>query len=344
MKKIRIAQIGLNQYSHSGEIFDTLVKFPELFEIVGYALVEDERETCAKKIKHFNGYPELTLEQILNDPTIEAVAVETDEIHLTKYAQMAAEHGKHIHMEKPGGADLAAFEKLIETVKKQGKVFHIGYMYRYNPFIREVIEQAKRGDFGEIYSVEAHMSRFDPPAIREWFNTLPAGMMFYLGCHLVDLVLQIQGLPKRVLPMTFSTDKGGIVTPDYGFAMLEYENGCSFVRMSGVEIGGTSRRQLAVVGEKKTVEIRPLEKSLTQEEKERFGPAKYAMTTARWEATLDEDGKTVKKSDKSEIFCRYDDMLCSFAAMVRGEIENPNTCDYELALYRVLLQCCGVTV
>ena len=330
MKKIRIAQIGLNQYSHSGEIFDTLVKFPELFEIAGYALVEDERETCAKKIKHFDGYPELTLEQILN------------EIHLTKYAQMAAEHGKHIHMEKPGGADLAAFEKLIQTVKANGKVFHIGYMYRYNPFVKEVIESAKRGDFGEICSVEAHMSRYDKPEVREWFNTLPGGMMFYLGCHLIDLVLQIQGMPKSVRPMTFATGKEGIVSPDYGFAMLEYDNGLSFVRMSGVEVGGSSRRQLAVVGQKKTLEIRPLEKSLTAEEKELFGPAKYAMTTARWEATLDEEGKTVKKSDKSEIFCRYDDMMQAFAAMVRGEKENPYTLDYELELFKTILKSCGV--
>ena len=340
MRKIRIAQIGLNRYSHSGEVFDTLAKFPELFDIAGYALVEDERETCADKIKHFAGYPELTLEQILNDPTIEAVAVETDEIHLTKYAQMAAEHGKHIHMEKPGGADLAEFEKLIDTVKANGKVFHIGYMYRYNPFIREAIEGAKRGDFGEIYSVEAHMSRNDPPEVREWFNTLPAGMMFYLGCHLVDLVLQIKGAPKRVVPLTFSSGKDGIDSPDYGFAMMEYDSGLSFVRMSGVEIGGTSRRQLVLVGEKKTLEIKPLEQSLTKEEKERFGSAKYALTTERDERALDENGKTVKKHEKSEIICRYDDMLQAFAAMVRGEQKNPYSCDYELMLYRTLLKCC----
>ena len=30
----------------------------------------------------------MTLDEILNDPTIEAVTVETDEIHLTKYAQL----------------------------------------------------------------------------------------------------------------------------------------------------------------------------------------------------------------------------------------------------------------
>ena len=188
------------------------------------------------------------------------------------------------------------------------------------------------------------MSRYDPPAVREWFNTLPAGMMFYLGCHLIDLVLQIKGVPDRVMPLTFSTGKEGVVSPDYGFAVLEYPNGRSFVRMSGVEISGSSRRQLAIVGDKKTLEIRPLERSLSAEEKEKFGNAKYATISERWMAIHDEAGKTVKKSDKSEIFCRYDDMLCAFAAMVRGEIENPNTCEYELDLYRTLLQCCGVPV
>ena len=103
MKKIKIAQIGMNRYSHAPEIFTTMKIHPEVFDLVGYAVVEDERETCTEKInRYFAGYPELSLDQILADPTIEAVAVETDEIHLLRYAQMAADAGKHIHMEKPG--------------------------------------------------------------------------------------------------------------------------------------------------------------------------------------------------------------------------------------------------
>ena len=35
-------------------------------------------------------------------------------------------------------------------------------------------------------------------------------------------------------------------------------------------------------------------------------------------------------------------MMASFAAMVRGEKENPYTLDYELALYKLVLECCGV--
>ena len=37
---------------------------------------------------------------------------------------------------------------------------------------------------------------------------------------------------------------------------------------------------------------------------------------------------------------RYFDLLKSFAAMVRGEIENPFTRDYELELYKLILKCC----
>ena len=333
MKKIRIAQIGININSHGGEIFHTLKKFPDVFEIVGYALVEDERETCAHKLKVFDGYPELSLEEILNDDSIEAVTVETDEIHLLKYAQMAADHGKHIHMEKPGSPDVAAFERLIETVKRGSKVFHIGYMYRYNPFIKEAIAAAKRGDFGTIHSVEAHMSRYDKDGVREWFSHFKGGMMFYLGCHLIDLVLQVQGMPEEIIPMNCSTGKNGIMTEDYGFAVLKYPNGVSFVKMTGAEVGGGKRRQLVITGERRSLEIKPLEITIPK--------TKYSMYTEKVEYSLDEEGHTKAEAQRSELFDRYEDMMQAFAGMVRGEIVNPYTADYELELFRVIMRCCG---
>lgn len=63
---------------------------------------------------------------------------------------MAAEHKKHIHMEKPGGVQLSDFEKLISIVKNNKTIFHTGYMYRYNPYISELKEQIKNGELGDI--------------------------------------------------------------------------------------------------------------------------------------------------------------------------------------------------
>ncbi|MBO5270603.1 MAG: Gfo/Idh/MocA family oxidoreductase [Clostridia bacterium] len=336
MRKIRIAQIGINRHSHAGEIFDTLKKLPEIFEIVGYAIVEDERETCAKKLDVFEGYREMTVEEILSDETIEAVAVETDEIHLTKYATMVAKAGKHMHMEKPGGTDLRAFEEMIELVKKNGKVFHVGYMYRYNPYISQLIKESKEGKYGTVYTVEAQMNRYDKASTREWLSAFPGGMMFYLGCHLVDLLLQIKGDPIRITPYNGVTGFDGVTAQDAAFAVFEYPEGASFVKVAGTEIGGGNRRQLVVCAERGVVELRPLEKTAPGE--------KYCHTTGRRTVVLDENGKSKTETDESEVFHRYKDMLRAFAAMVRGEKENPYTVDYELKLYRTMLKACGVDV
>ncbi|MBQ2707676.1 MAG: Gfo/Idh/MocA family oxidoreductase, partial [Clostridia bacterium] len=190
MRKIRIAQIGINRYSHGYDIFETLRALPEIFDIAGYALVEDEREACRDKLGIFDGFPELTLAEILADPAIEAVTVETDEVHLIKYARMAAEAGKHIHMEKPGSPDEDAFDALTRAMEASGKVFHLGYMYRYHPYIADAVERAASGALGDIFAVEAQMSRMDNETVRRWLAELPGGMMYYLGCHLLDIVLR----------------------------------------------------------------------------------------------------------------------------------------------------------
>ena len=79
---------------------------------------ENEKEKFPECMEAFKDYPELTIDEIMQNPEIEAVVIETEEIYLTKYALLAAEHNKHIHMEKPGSAVLPDFEKLIETVTK----------------------------------------------------------------------------------------------------------------------------------------------------------------------------------------------------------------------------------
>ena len=334
MRKIRIAQIGISKYGHGRSIFESLTHLPEEFEIVGYALVEGEEEKFSQYLHYFDGYPRLTLEEILNDPTIEAVTVETEEIHLTKYAQMAADAGKMIHMEKPGAQDLAAFEKLIATVKEKNLVFHMGYMYRYNPYVIELIERVENGDLGEIVSVEAQMNCRHKDNLREWLHVFRGGMMFYLGCHLIDLIVRIQGEPDRVFPLNRTTGMNGIDSEDFGMAVLEYPNGISFAKTCDVEYGGFLRRQLVVTGTRETVTLCPLEEYV--DGKIHTGKtACNAENAPNWDASL--------TTEYCKPFGRYDEMMCGFAKIVRGERENPYTPDYELALFRLILQACGAS-
>ena len=331
MKKIRVAQIGTSQYSHGNSIWQSFLKQSDLFEVVGYAFPENEREKFPRQAEAFAGHREMTVEEILSDPTIEAVVVETEEIYLTKYAQMVADAGKHLHMEKPGGTDLAAFRRLIATLKEKNLAFTTGYMYRFNPKVREVLSRIEKGEFGKIYSVEAHMSCTHSDEWRRWLSNFPSGMLFFLGCHLIDLIYRIMGEPLEVIPLSTSTHFRDVHTEDFGMAVFRYPNGVSFAKTCDVEKGGFLRRQLVVAGEKGTVEILPLEAF-----------AEGGQYTVMRENFTDEwAGGWV--TSQSEVYDRYDDMMKNFAEIVRGK-ENPYPYDYELGLYELLLRACGKEV
>lgn len=331
MKKIKIAQIGTSQNSHGNDIWNTLKRLSDVFEIVGYALPENEEEKFQNRMTDFDGYKKMSVEQILSDNQIEAVTIETEEIYLTKYALMAANAGKHIHMEKPGGIALADFDELIKIMKNTEKVFHTGYMYRYNPYIIELLQQIKGGELGEIISVEAQMNCIHPKNTRQWLENFPGGMMFFLGCHLIDLVLQIQGKPEKIIPYNKCSGLDRVTAKDFGMAVFEYKNGVSFVKTSAVELGGFERRQLVVTGSKATVELKPLEW--------------YVTGTANLQTHRSVRSCTDWNKKTEEEICapcnRYDTMMKSFAEYVRKIRQNPFTPDYELELYKTVLKCCG---
>lgn len=153
-------------------------------------------------------------------------------------------------------------------------------------------------------------------------------MMFFLGCHLVDLVYQIQGKPKRVIPLNKCSGIAGASGKDFTMAVLEYDRGYSFVKVSAIEMGGFDRRQFVVVGTKKTVEIRPLEMFVGDK---LFTEKKEFLTTGWGDRGV---------FSKSIEFNRYDGMMLDFAKIVNGEKINEYDYDYELNLYKILLECC----
>ena len=329
MRKIRVAQIGTSRYGHGNSIFQAMVNQPDVFDIVGYVLPENEREKFPKQLTLFRDYPELMLDEVLNDPTIEAVTVETEEIYLTKYALLAAEHGKHIQMEKPGGESLEMFERLIETVRRQGKIFHTGYMYRYNPVIMDTLARARAGELGEIVSVEAQMSGWWGEESTKWLTGLHGGMMFYLGCHLIDLVLLFQGEPERIVTFNKASRYYDTEAKDLCMAALEYPNGVSFVKTTQRERGGFLRRRLLVTGTEGVVDISPLEASIN-----------YPLQYTEYAECFSEDWNAPSPKQRHSPHDRFHNLMRAFAEMVAGERENPYSYDHELMLYRTIRKCC----
>lgn len=339
MKRLKVAQLGVG-HDHAGDVMTTLRRFSDIYDVVGYAIVPEDslnlpQFTYEGKRECYDGIKRLTVDELLCIDGLDAVFVETEDRALTKYALLAAKKGLNIHMDKPGGIAEEEFEELIDTVEANGAVFHVGYMYRYNPAVVKLKKDIADGKLGKILSVEAQMNCSHKFEKRNWLRDYPGGMLYFLGCHLIDLVYSIMGEPCEVIPLSCSSHVDGTTADDFGMAVFRYENGVSFARSTAIEVGGYERRQLVVIGTKGTVELKPLERFVPNRP-DIFVPLTTVVRERFSEGWYDRGNEYT-----TEPFGRYDAMLTAFAKYVCGEEECPTTPEYERKLHRLILRACG---
>jgi predicted dehydrogenase len=331
--KIKIGQIGIG-HNHADEKMRTLRHFPDIFEVVG--LVEED--PCWKEkrggLDCYAGLKWMTEKELLNTPGLQAVAVETDGHDLVSTGLRCIQAGKHIHLDKPGGESLVPFRKLLDEAEQRDLTVQLGYMYRYNEAVRFCVKAVREGLLGNIFEVDAVMSRYDGDDYRRWLKGFKGGAEYIFAGHIIDLVVALLGKPDRITPFPCCTRPDGVV--DNGLAVFEYPRGCTAtVRTSVVEVEGFKRRNLVVCGDKGTIVIQPLE-------------IKGNASSGDLYLALDEnrDGwkKGYQKVEVPPAKGRYDEHMLEFAKIVRGEIKNPFPCEHEWIVQQCLLEACGMKI
>ncbi len=322
MTKIKIGQFGIG-HNHGTAKMDAVRKFPELFEVTGYAEENEEWVRRRGGAAAYRDLPRLTADEVIGKS--DAILVETDVWDLTAAAQRCIDAGKHIHLDKPTGGTLAEYRRLLDGAKKMGLVVQLGYMYRYNPAVQRCFEMALRGDVGEITGVNAEMSLYQTPQYREWLTNFGGGAQFIFGCHLADLVVSLLGQPKKVTSFLMTSGQDGVEVPDVDLSVLEYERALARIYVSSLEIGGKDRRQFVVSGSAGTVCICPLEGPTT------MWYAKRALVDGKYR--LQKEMIPVEDHTKDG---RYDDMMRAFHAYVTGREANPYSYEHEYAVQEVV--------
>ena len=327
MKKIKIGQIGIG-HNHGEAKMLAVRKFPELFEVVGYA---EENECWVEKRgnnKGYEGLPRLSVEEIIERS--DAVLIESDVWDLTKYAKMCVDAGKHIHLDKPASGTLEEYKYVLDTAKEKNLVLQLGYMYRYNPAVQKCIELFEGGELGEIYSINAEMSTYHPIEYKKWLTNFGGGIMYILGSHLVDLAVYMLGEPQRISSYLKHTGLHGVDFEDNCLAVLEYERALVRIFVSSVEVNGFGRRQLMVSGSNATVNICPLERPITMS----YSDTKIADRTY-------EDRKILLPFEDHTAGGRYDEMMQDFYAYIMGTKANPFSYEHDYLVQKVLDEIVG---
>jgi predicted dehydrogenase len=255
---------------------------------------------------------------------LKAVLVETRVRDLLDTAESSIAAGKHVHLDKPAGVSLPQFERILKSAAQQKLLVQMGYMYRYNPAIVLLREFLKQGWLGEVFEIHTVMSKVVPPGGRRALAEFQGGIMFELGCHILDLVIGILGKPDKVT--TFNQHASTIQDnlADNMLAVLGYPKAIASIKSSALEVEGFARRHLVVCGSGGTFHIQPLDSP----------SARVALSKPRGPYKAGSQDVTFPK------YNRYVDDAADMARIIRGEKETDFPYEHDLAVQETLLKAC----
>jgi scyllo-inositol 2-dehydrogenase (NADP+) len=142
-----------------------------------------------------------SLEAILEDDSIELVVVNTPNATHYEYTKKALLAGKHVVVEKPFTVTVAEGLELIALASEQKRLLTVYQNRRFDSDYRTVKKVVDEKLLGDIVEAEIHYDRFKEEPGPKLHKEIPGpgtGLLYDLGTHLIDQVIQFFGMPDAV--------------------------------------------------------------------------------------------------------------------------------------------------
>ena len=317
-KPLKTLFYGMSHEHAPGKIA-TLRSLPDDFEVVA---VVDDRPRRSPSFFTFpfdaTGFRVVSEAEARTLDGIDVVFVEMANRDLMEVAGLFAERGIAMHCDKPCGESMEPYRAIVEKCRARNVPFQIGYMYRGNPALKWIWKFVAEGGLGDVRFIEADMNHnYQAEGYAEYLATFKAGILYNLGCHLVDMVFpMVRGRLVEAHPFVSATS---------GCSLLRFEGTTVMIRTSANMPGGVLCRRLRIDGTKGTVDLCPIE---------RFDGKSLTLTLSA--------GETVKTMEFGVQTDRYADQLLDLAAIVRGDKPNDQDYDRDLKTHEMTLRACGL--
>ncbi len=124
-----------------------------------------------------------SLEQALEKVDFEAVVITTPTPTHLPLSAMAADHGKHVFLEKPMALNLEECDAIMAAVDKNKVILQVGFMRRFTPEFVAAAERIEAGEIGTPMMVKSntHGPGLPPPWARDLRTS--NGMLAEVNSH-----------------------------------------------------------------------------------------------------------------------------------------------------------------
>jgi len=213
---------ALASYGMSGQVFHA----PFIEAHPGFQLKYIVERTASLSVAR---YPQATIarsfEEVLKDPEVELVVVNTPNQLHAPMAKQALLAGKHVIVEKPFSITVEEGKEVMAIARQQKKTLNVFHNKRFEGEFKTVRQLIQDETLGPLSLFETHFDRYRPEiGPKKWKEEdVPgAGLLYDLGPHMIDQALVLFGWPKAVTGDLQKQREGSKVI-DYFHITLHYD-------------------------------------------------------------------------------------------------------------------------
>ena len=226
---------ALLAYGMSGKLFHApfLAAHPG-FDLQGVA--ERTEQRMCHDYPSIHSYPSVA--ELLADPAIELVVVNTPSNTHFDLAQQALRAGKHVLLEKPVATSTAQLQALLVLAKQLDRHLLAYQNRRWDSDFNAVRRVVESGQLGQLFDVHLRFDRYKPALHTKKFKEEPgpgSGLLYDLGPHIIDQALTLFGQPTSCTK-TVGHYRPGTQVDDYFSLHLRYPAGLNVWVSSGLLI------------------------------------------------------------------------------------------------------------
>lgn len=214
---------GLLAFGMSGKVFHA----PFIDAHPGFrfhAVLERNQKKAAEDYPGVKSYD--NFEELVSDPEIELVIVNTPNFTHADYTRRSLQAGKHVLVEKPFTATSAEAKELFELARSLDKKIFIYHNRRWDSdctSIQKIVESGQLGQINEVhYRYDRYRKAIGPKIFKE--EPHPAsGLLYDLGPHLLDQAISLFGKPSSFYKV-LGKHRPDTKVDDYFMIHLAYPN------------------------------------------------------------------------------------------------------------------------
>jgi predicted dehydrogenase len=105
---------------------------------------------AVQKITNAAPPTEKDFRRLLDDKTIDAVAIATPDHWHAMLTVLACQAGKDVYVEKPASHNVVEGRRMVEAARKYDRVVQLGTQRRSTPYVQEAIEHVRSGALGKV--------------------------------------------------------------------------------------------------------------------------------------------------------------------------------------------------